>query len=207
MPRPMFMQLVSGVRRGVHKMVIAVDVDGTLFDGREVAEQAIRRAHQGTRRRSHAGHRHRQAMGGARARRARRSSPSTARVVCEEGGVLVNVATGRADRCWPSPSNRNSWPALRAAGVPALDIGHVVVGAPTSSLATVTEVRDRVGSSRIIVTNKGSIALTQAGCDKGTGLLAAIADLHAEDLPILAIGDAANDLPMFRDRHDRRRRC
>ena len=85
-----------------------------------------------------------------------------------------------------------------AAGVPDLDVGHVVVGAPTTSLDVVTEVRDRVGSSRAIVTNKGSIALTPAGCDKGTGLRAAIADsATCRTLPILAIGDAANDLPMF----------
>jgi hypothetical protein len=123
--------------------------------------------------------------------------PITARVVGEEGGVLVNVATGRLT-VLGEPVEPELVAGLRAAGVRALDIGHVVVGAPTSSLTTVTDVRDRVGSRRIIVTNKGSIALTQEGCDKGTGLLAAIADLRAEGLPILAIGDAANDLAMFR---------
>ena len=58
-----------------------------------------------------------------------------------------------------------------------LDVGRVVIGAPTTSLDVVTEVRDRVAASDRIVTNKGSIALAPAGCDKGTGLLAAIADL------------------------------
>lgn len=180
----------------MHKMVIAVDVDGTLYDGSEVAEQAtdaLTRAHADGhtlvivtgRRWEELGHVVPTIL------------PITARVVGEEGGVLVNVATGRLT-VLGEPVEPELVAGLRAAGVPALDIGHVVVGAPTSSLATVTEVRDRVGSRRIIVTNKGSIALTQAGCDKGTGLLAAIADLHAEDLPILAIGDAANDLAMFR---------
>jgi hydroxymethylpyrimidine pyrophosphatase-like HAD family hydrolase len=87
--------------------------------------------------------------------------------------------------------------ALKTAGVPNLDVGHVVIGAPTSSLALVTEVRDRIGSSRRIVTNKGSIALAPTGCDKGTGLRAAMADLDVGERPIMAIGDAANDLPMF----------
>ena len=52
-------------------------------------------------------------------------------------------------------------------------------------------------SDRRIVTNKGSIALAPVGCDKGTGLRAAIADLGHTERAILAIGDAANDLPMF----------
>jgi hydroxymethylpyrimidine pyrophosphatase-like HAD family hydrolase len=86
---------------------------------------------------------------------------------------------------------------LRAAEVPNIDVGRVVVGAPTTSLALVTEVRDAVGSTRRIVTNKGSIALAPLGCDKASGLRAAIADLRLQHLPILAIGDAANDMPMF----------
>jgi hydroxymethylpyrimidine pyrophosphatase-like HAD family hydrolase len=87
---------------------------------------------------------------------------------------------------------------LKAANVSLLDVGHVVIGAPTTALALVTEVRDRIGSSRIIITNKGSIALTPPGCDKGTGLRAALADLGMLGRPVLAIGDAENDLPMFR---------
>jgi hydroxymethylpyrimidine pyrophosphatase-like HAD family hydrolase len=192
----MFTGWSSGVRRGVLKMVIAVDVDGTLYDGREVAAEAtdaLTRAHTDGhtlvivtgRRWEELGHVVPTIL------------PITARVVGEEGGVLVNVATGRLT-VLGEPVEPELVAGLRAAGVPALDIGHVVVGAPTSSLATVTRGRVRVGSRRIIVTNKGSIALTQAGCDKGTGLLAALADLDAEDLPILAIGDAANDLAMFR---------
>ena len=86
---------------------------------------------------------------------------------------------------------------LRSAGVPSLDVGHVVVGAPTSWRDVVTEARDRLGSKRAIITNKGSIALTPPGCDKGTGLRAAVADLGLQRLPILAIGDASNDLAMF----------
>jgi hydroxymethylpyrimidine pyrophosphatase-like HAD family hydrolase len=64
-------------------------------------------------------------------------------------------------------------------------------------LTLVTEVRDRVGSNRAIITNKGSIALTPRGCDKGSGLTAAITDLGLQGLPIMAIGDASNDLAMF----------
>ena len=49
----------------------------------------------------------------------------------------------------------------------------------------------------MLVTNKGSVALVPRDCNKRTGLLAAIADLGADGVPIIAIGDAENDLPMF----------
>lgn len=176
-------------------MVIALDVDGTLFDGIEVAVDAlnaVRAAHDDGhtlvivtgRRWEELGH----VVPGVLA--------LTARVVCEEGGVLVNVATSELTLL-AEPAETDLIAALRAAGVPNLDIGHVVIGAPTTSLDLVTEVRDRVGSQRRVIINKGSVALAPEGCDKGTGLRAAIADLHLEGLPIIAIGDASNDVAMF----------
>jgi hydroxymethylpyrimidine pyrophosphatase-like HAD family hydrolase len=176
-------------------MVIAVDVDGTLFDGVDVAEEAVvalRSAHV-------AGHAI-IIVTGRRWEELGHVVPDvlelTDRVVCEEGGVLVNVRNGQVTLL-AEPVEPALIAGLRAAGVPSLDIGHVVVGAPTASLAVVTGVRDRVGSRRAIITNKGSIALTPTGCDKGTGLRSAIADLQLQHLPILAIGDASNDLAMF----------
>jgi hydroxymethylpyrimidine pyrophosphatase-like HAD family hydrolase len=118
------------------------------------------------------------------------------RVVCEEGGVLVNVVTGELTLL-AEPLEPALLDSLRAAKVPDLDVGHVVVGAPVEWVATVTAARDSVGSSRHLVVNKGSVALAPAGCDKGTGLRAAIADLGVQGRRIIAIGDAANDLPMF----------
>jgi hypothetical protein len=119
------------------------------------------------------------------------------RAICEEGGVHVHVATGHLTLL-AEPVEPELLLGLEAANVPLLDVGHVVIGAPTTALALVTEVRDRIGSSRIIITNKGSIALTPPGCDKGSGLRAALADLDMLGRPVLAIGDAENDLPMFR---------
>ncbi|HQZ32840.1 MAG TPA: HAD family hydrolase [Ilumatobacteraceae bacterium] len=176
-------------------MVIALDVDGTLFDGVAVAPVAIDAI-----RRAHADGHHIVIVTGRRWESLHTVVPDIVdvcdRVVCEEGGVLVNVRTGTltllADPLEPALID-----ALRAAGVPDLDVGHVVVGAPTEWHATVQSARDSVGSHRHLVVNKGSVALAPEGCDKGTGLRAAIADLGAQSLRIIAIGDAANDLPMF----------
>ena len=183
------------VRSDVQHVVIAVDVDGTLYDGVGVAAEAVdalRQAHDDGhtlvivtgRRWDELGHVIPAILG------------FVDRVVCEEGGVLVNVESGEL-ALLAEAVEADLVAGLRAAKVPYLDVGHVVVGAPTTSLVLVTEVRDAVGSTRRIVTNKGSIALAPLGCDKASGLRAAIADLHRQDLPILAIGDASNDLPMF----------
>jgi hydroxymethylpyrimidine pyrophosphatase-like HAD family hydrolase len=176
-------------------MVIAVDIDGTLYNGVEVAQEAIDALSQ-----AHADGHTLVIVTGRRWEELAHVVPDvlalTNRVVCEEGGVLVNVATHELTLL-TDPVEPELVAALRAAGVPQLDVGHVVIGAPTTSRSLVTEVRDRVGSTRRIVTNKGSIALTPAGCNKAVGLRAAIADLGLERLPIMAIGDASNDLAMF----------
>lgn len=176
-------------------MVIAVDVDGTLYDGVDVADQAVD-ALRGARATGH----HVVIVTGRRWEELGRVVPTivelTDRVVCEEGGVLVNVNTGQL-ALLADPAEPELLAALFAAGVPDLDVGHVVIGAPTSWLSIVTEIRDRSNSRRAIITNKGSIALTPVGCNKASGLRAAIADLGLDQPPILAIGDASNDLPMF----------
>jgi hydroxymethylpyrimidine pyrophosphatase-like HAD family hydrolase len=176
-------------------MVIAVDVDGTLFDGVGVADQAVA-ALRGARATGH----HVVIVTGRRWEELGRVVPTivelTNRVVCEEGGVLVNVDTGELTLL-ADPVEPQLLAALIAADVPDLDVGHVVIGAPTSWLDTVTAIRDGANSIRAIITNKGSIALTPDGCNKASGLRAAIADLGLDEPPIMAIGDATNDLPMF----------
>ncbi len=141
----------------VQKMLIAVDVDGTLFDGRDVADEAV----QALSRARADGHRL-VIVTGRRWEGLDLVVPAVVAladcVVCEEGGVIVNVHTGQL-ALLDEPVEPELITALIEAGVPALDIGHVVIGAPTASLPVVTEVRDRLGSNRIIITNKGSIAL------------------------------------------------
>jgi hydroxymethylpyrimidine pyrophosphatase-like HAD family hydrolase len=180
---------------GVQKMVIAVDVDGTLFDGSGVADEAVEALTQ-----AHADGHTLVIVTGRRWEGLDLVVPTIVaiadRVVCEEGGVMVDVSTGRL-ALLAEPVEPELVAGLIDAGVTSLDIGHVVVGAPMTSLAVVIEVRDRLASTRIIVTNKSSIALAPRGSDKGTGLRAAVAELQLQQLPILAIGDAENDLPMF----------
>lgn len=179
----------------MEKMVIALDVDGTLYDGGVVAEAATL-ALQRARADGHT----LVIVTGRRWESLRQVVPTVVglcdRAVCEEGGVLVDVATGELVLL-AEPVEPAVVAGLLAAGVPELDVGHVVVGAPSAWIATVEAVRAATGSRRHLVVNKASVALAPEGCDKGTGLRAAVAELGVEHQRILAIGDAANDLPMF----------
>ncbi len=176
-------------------MLVALDVDGTLYDGTTVAPEAV----EALQRAKADGHLL-VIVSGRRWETLDSVVPSVLhlfdRAVCEEGGVMVDVSTGElsllAEGIEPGMVD-----ALRDAGVRSLDVGHVVIGAPSEMSATVAEVRARLGSTRSMITNKGSVALAPAHCDKASGLRAAVADLDAHGLPIIAIGDAENDLAMF----------
>ena len=179
----------------MEQMVVALDVDGTLFDGVSVAPAAIIAIRQ-----AHADGHTIIIVTGRRWESLRAVVPSVVelcdRIVCEEGGVMVNVASGDLTLL-AEPLEQALLAELVAAEIPDLDVGHVVVGAPAAWLAEVQAARDAVGSQRHLVINKGSVALAPAGCDKGTGLHAARVDLDVVGRRIIAIGDAANDLPMF----------
>ena len=176
-------------------MLIALDVDGTLFDGTGVAPaalEALRSARQD-------GH----VVMIVTGRRADSLVdvvadvlPLCDLVVAEDGGVLADVTTGTIELLAPRIDGELI-AALHAAGVTDMDIGHVAVGAPRRFEVEVRTVNDRLGGTRTVLTNKGSVTLVPSGCDKGTGLLAARSRLADAAMAILAIGDAANDLPMF----------
>lgn len=179
----------------VNHLVIALDVDGTLYEDGRVAPEAeaeIGRAHA-------AGHTL-VVVTGRRWETLRDVIPGVldlfACVVAEEGGVLVDMETGSVTLLAPGAES-DVITALTEAGIPDLDVGHVAVGAPSALAAQVIDVARRAGSTRRTVINKGSVAIVPEGIDKGTGLRAAIDHLGAQGMPILAIGDAANDLPMF----------
>lgn len=179
----------------MEQMVVALDVDGTLFDGVSVAPAAIAAI-----REAHTDGHTIIIVTGRRWESLQAVVPSVVelcdRIVCEEGGVMVNVGSGDLTLL-AEPLEQALLAELVAASIPDLDVGHVVVGAPATWLAEVQAARDAVGSPRHLVINKGSVALAPAGCDKGTGLHAAMVDLGVVGRRIIAVGDAANDLPMF----------
>jgi hydroxymethylpyrimidine pyrophosphatase-like HAD family hydrolase len=176
-------------------LLIALDVDGTLFDGVSVADEPVAAL-----RAVHAEGHLIVIVTGRRWDSVIEVVPQivvlAARVVCEEGGVIVDPQRHQTQLLAPA-AEPELIATLERAGVTPLDIGQVVIGAPATFLAELEAARDLHRSTRRIVHNKASIALTPPECDKGSGLRAAVDALGAHDRPILAIGDAENDLPMF----------
>src|SRR4051794_22089690 len=179
--------------------IVALDVDGTLYDGTAVdaaAVEAIERA---------------VATGnvvmivsGRPWRDLRRIIPevlrSTSVAVCEHGAVLVDVASGEV-RALARPVD------AAVASIIAESDGHdmvmyeATIALPASARDVAEDAYARVGGCDV-VGNKNSIAIVPNGCDKGTGLRQAVDHLAASDpgvseYAIMAIGDATNDLPMF----------
>jgi hydroxymethylpyrimidine pyrophosphatase-like HAD family hydrolase len=179
----------------VERTVIAVDVDGTLFDGHAVAPAAVAALAQ-ARRDGHllvivTGRRWetlRDVLGSA--------LELFHRVVGEEGGYLADVETGTVRLLAPA-LDPSIVTALHRAGVDHLDVGRVTVGGSAAHLDAFVEVSGRAGGTSRVVVNKDSVALVPVGHDKGTGVHAVLGDLGAIGARVLAIGDASNDLPMF----------
>jgi hydroxymethylpyrimidine pyrophosphatase-like HAD family hydrolase len=178
------------------RMLIAVDVDGTLYDGGIVATEAI----EALREADDEGHIV-MIVTGRRWEDLPNVVPAEVielcfALVCEEGGVLVSPGT-RAITLLAETYHPEMVAALTAGGVPALDVGHVVLAGPSTFIDVFEAVHAQFDSGHHVIVNKGSVALAPPDCDKGTGLRAAIKTLGLEGLPIIAIGDATNDLPMF----------
>lgn len=177
------------------RTIIAIDVDGTLYEDGSVAPQAITALRDAT------------ALGHLVVVVTGRTwtslfdvipdvLPLCTAAVCENGGVLVVQAPAQhtlLHRQTSSPLVA----ALQAAGVEPLDVGEVAIGVPTLFAPEVTQILAAAGTDEVMVHNKGSIMLLPPNCDKATGLRTALDVLGLEGSPIIAIGDAGNDLPMF----------
>lgn len=177
-------------------MLIAVDFDGTLYDGGIVANEAL----ESLRAAADSGHAV-MIVTGRRWEDLRTVAPrqlldSCVALVCEEGGLLVNPHTDEVELLTET-YDPELIAALTAAGVDEIEVGHVVLASTSKFLPVFEELQQQFAPSHHVILNKGSVALAPPSCDKGTGLKAAAAAFGLDGWPIIAIGDATNDLPMF----------
>jgi hydroxymethylpyrimidine pyrophosphatase-like HAD family hydrolase len=178
------------------RQVIAVDVDGTLYDGESIHPDAIA------------------ALDAARSEgdtilivsgRPWRDLPViapeivalAAAAVCEDGAVLVDIATGERRR-FAEPPPLAVVDELQRRGATGVVAGEVAIGMPAEFVEIARAVVAEHPGTLRIEHNKDSVAIAPIGCNKGTGLERALEHLGAPDALVLAIGDASNDLPMFR---------
>lgn len=177
--------------------VIAVDVDGTLYDGTSVHRDAL------------------DALDEARAAghvvlivsgRPWRDLPVVAPgvversigAVCEDGAVFVDLADGSHLRFAPEPPD-GVVDELRRRGATDVVPGEVAIGMPVEHLEVAREVVALHHGRLRLELNKNSVAVVPTGSDKGRGMRLALERLGLTGTPVLAIGDATNDLPMLRE--------
>jgi hydroxymethylpyrimidine pyrophosphatase-like HAD family hydrolase len=179
-------------------MILALDVDGTLYDGKSVDPAAVQAIDAAV-----ASGNMVVIVSGRPWRDLQRIIPeilrSTSVAVCEHGALLVDVASGEVQHLAQAVD-----PALPAI-IAAQDgrdmvVYEATIGLPATARGVAEAACERVGGC-YVVGNKDSIAIVN-GCDKGTGLRSAVEYLEASEpgtreRAIIAIGDATNDLPMF----------
>lgn len=176
--------------------VVAVDVDGTLYDGVGIHPDAVAALQDAC------------AAGCAVlivSGRPWRDLPVIAPevvelsigAVCEDGAVFVDPTVGTHQRFAPTPPDGVVEELVRR-GARGVVPGEVAIGMPVEHLEVAREVVALHHGRLRLELNKNSVAVVPMGSDKGRGMRLALEHLGLGGVPVLAIGDASNDIPMFR---------
>jgi hypothetical protein len=117
--------------------------------------------------------------------------------VAENGGVLVDPATGRERALAPAP------PAafvqrLMELGVEPISVGRAIVATWTPHEKAVLSAIAELGLDLQITFNKGAVMVLPAGVSKASGLKAALEELELSPLNVVGVGDAENDHAFLR---------
>ncbi len=113
-------------------------------------------------------------------------------IVAENGALLYYPSTGKEKVLGKAP------PAafvemLRRAGANPLSVGRCVVATVVPHEAAVFRAIRELSLDLRIIFNRESVMVLPSGIDKGTGLRAALAELHLPSDSVVGIGDAEND--------------
>ena len=117
-------------------------------------------------------------------------------VVAENGGLIVDCATGEEIPLGPPP-DAAFVRQLGQRGVHPLSVGKVILATWEPHEATVIETIKTTGSELQVIFNKGAVMILPSGINKATGLLALLHHLHLSIHNTVAIGDAENDLSLL----------
>jgi hydroxymethylpyrimidine pyrophosphatase-like HAD family hydrolase len=114
------------------------------------------------------------------------------RIVAENGLLLYNPAT-RESRVLADPPPARLVAALEARGVAPLSVGSAIIATWEPHETTVLEVIRDLGLEYQVIFNKGAVMILPSGVNKGTGLNAALAEMHLSPHNVVGVGDAEND--------------
>lgn len=118
-------------------------------------------------------------------------------VIAENGAILHQPATKQSEILAQAPSEILLQELARRSVEPVV-VGSSIV---TTSLANETEVRDAIDKLRLdcqVLANEGSLIVMPADVNKASGVKEALRQLGISAQNLVVIGDAENDLAMFR---------
>ena len=117
------------------------------------------------------------------------------RVVAENGALLYRPATGERKELGEPPAEVFV-ERLRATGMP-LSVGNTIVATVRPHEAAVLEAIADLGLEYQVIFNKGAVMVLPPGCNKASGLKAALAELGLSPRNVVASGDGENDHALF----------
>ncbi len=113
------------------------------------------------------------------------------RVVAENGALLYRPHTGERKELGEPPPEA-FLACLRAAGMP-LAVGHTIVATVRPHEVAVLEAIANLGLELQVIFNKGAVMVLPSGCNKASGLKAALAEIGLSPRNVVAAGDGEND--------------
>jgi len=117
------------------------------------------------------------------------------RVVAENGALLYRPETGeRRDLGEPPPAAFID--RLHAEGVP-LSVGNTIVATVRPHETAVLQAIADLGLEYQVIFNKGAVMVLPPGCNKASGLKAALAEIGLSPRNVVASGDGENDHALF----------
>lgn len=118
-------------------------------------------------------------------------------VIAENGAVLHQPATRRSEILAQAPSEL-LLRELNRRGVMPLTVGSSIITTPLTNEAAVHDVIDRLRLECQLVANDGMLIVLPAEVSKATGVNEALRQLGISAQNLVVIGDAQNDLALFR---------
>ncbi len=117
------------------------------------------------------------------------------RVVAENGALLYRPHNGERKELGEPPPEA-FLACLRATGMP-LTVGHTIVATIRPHEVAVLEAIANLGLEQQVIFNKGAVMVLPPGCNKASGLGAALAEIGLSPRNVVAAGDGENDHAML----------
>src|SRR5687767_10701809 len=114
------------------------------------------------------------------------------RIVAENGALLYNPETHESKTLAEPPPARLV-AELESRGVAPLSVGNAIIATWEPHETTVVEAIRDLGLEYQVIFNKGAVMVLPSGVNKGTGLHAALTEMHLSPHNVVGIGDAEND--------------